>query len=58
MPHSYHWLRTGDTFDTLTLSPSIHVLSVSRWDKDNPDDRSKWVAETHWHGWIVNGEVS
>jgi hypothetical protein len=25
------WLRTGDTFDTLTLAPSIQRLSGCRW---------------------------
>lgn len=43
------WHREGDTFDTLTLSPSIHVF-----DQD-PDDPKK--RKTHWHGFIVKGEV-
>lgn len=39
------WSRTGDTFETLTLSPSI--------------DASRAIAfENHWHGFITNGEVT
>lgn len=38
------WQRTGDTFDTLTVTPSIRV---------RVDD----VGE-HWHGFITNGQVT
>lgn len=41
----YKWRRTGDSFDTLTLAPSIHVLEHDG-------------GPTHWHGWIRNGEVT
>lgn len=37
------WERTGDTFDVMTLSPSIL--------------RSKEKGGCGWHGWIRNGEV-
>lgn len=37
------WHRDGDTFETLTLSPSIL--------------RSKEKGGCGWHGWIQNGEV-
>lgn len=38
------WDRTGDTFDTLTLSPSIQRMPVN--------------GETcRWHGFIRNGEI-
>ncbi len=37
------WQRTGDTFDTLTLHPSIL--------------RDKAKGGCGWHGWITNGEV-
>jgi len=37
------WQRTGDTFETLTLTPSIQ-----RMDKDG----------CRWHGFITNGEVT
>ena len=39
------WTRTGETFDTLTLSPSIDA-SGSRID-----------FEGHWHGFITNGQI-
>lgn len=38
-----HWQRTGDTFDTLTLNPSIL--------------RSREKGGCGWHGWIRDGEV-
>lgn len=37
------WDRKGDTFETLTLKPSI--LRISGCPKQ-------------WHGWITNGEVT
>lgn len=41
------WTRgVGDTFDTLTLSPSINA-QAARMDFQN-----------HWHGFIINGEVT
>ena len=42
-----YWQRTGETFDTLTLTPSIHVL-------DGPKDQ----RTTHWHGHITEGDVA
>lgn len=45
-PDPRAWDRTGDTFETLTISPSIdshHVL----------DDGTK----CNWHGFIRNGEI-
>ncbi len=36
------WRRTGDTFDTLTLHPSIQ--------RAEPNG-------CRWHGWIKNGEA-
>lgn len=38
----HHWTRTGDTFDTLTLKPSIQ--------RSDPKG-------CRWHGFITNGEV-
>lgn len=38
------WQRTGETFDTLTLTPSIHSVA----DKGG----------CGWHGFITNGEVT
>lgn len=37
-----YWQRTGDTFETLTLTPSV-------------DAQSHGVG--HWHGFITNGEI-
>lgn len=39
---SVRWQRTGDTFETLTLTPSV-------------DAASHGVG--HWHGFITNGEI-
>lgn len=36
------WQRTGDTFETLTLSPSLHRVVG---------------CVTRWHGWIRSGEA-
>ncbi len=38
---AHYWNREGETFDTLTLRPSINAEIVG-----------------HWHGHIVNGEVT
>lgn len=38
------WTRTGDSFETLTLTPSIH--------------RVKEKGGCGWHGFITNGEVT
>lgn len=38
------WQRTGDTFETLTLKPSIL--------------RSRALGGCGWHGYITNGEVT
>ena len=37
------WKRTGDTFETLTLTPSIL--------------RTGSLCECKWHGYITNGEI-
>jgi hypothetical protein len=37
------WTRTGDTFETLTLRPSIH--------------RPARYGGCGWHGWLTNGEL-
>lgn len=38
------WQRTGETFETLSLSPSIF--------------RRKSLGGCGWHGWITNGNVT
>lgn len=42
-PNRPLWSRTGETFETLTLTPSIH--------------RVKEKGGCGWHGFITNGEV-
>lgn len=43
------WFRTGETFDTLTLTPSIDYTKYDNGELRDP---------TCWHGWITNGEVT
>lgn len=40
------WLRSGDTFENLTLSPSIDTT------------QRKIDFQSHWHGFITKGEVT
>lgn len=40
------WLRSGDTFETLTITPSIDVSMSATLEFDG-----------HWHGHITNGEI-
>jgi hypothetical protein len=46
----YEWDRTGETFDTMSLSPSI--------DTSQPPDIHRIDFEGHWHGFITNGEIT
>jgi hypothetical protein len=50
-PYTAHpaWHRTGETFDTLTLEPSIQRIVLHRQDGT--------PVNCGWHGWIRNGEV-
>ena len=41
------WARTGDTFETLTLAPSIWVKGGAC----KPDGSG-------WHGFVTNGEIT
>jgi hypothetical protein len=43
------WQRTGDTFETLTLTPSV---DYTKYDNGTLRDASCW------HGFITNGDVS
>lgn len=43
------WTRTGDTFETLSLSPSVDYTKY-----DNGATRDP----TCWHGHVTNGEVT
>ncbi len=40
----FQWYRTGETFEDLTVSPSV-----------NANDPTEW--KNHWHGNIVRGEI-
>jgi hypothetical protein len=40
------WKRTGDTFETLTLSPSVNTTET------------RIDIPSHWHGFIQDGYVS
>ena len=42
-PKTPTWTRMGDSFDTMTLSPSIH--------------RAERLGGCGWHGWVRNGNV-
>lgn len=47
-PHGRaNWSATGDTIDTLTLSPSVDFTHVR-------DDG----ARCNWHGWVREGAVT
>lgn len=46
------WTRTGDTFDTLSVVPSVDFSKPRE-----PDDGTIKVPG-HWHGHITNGEVA
>ncbi len=47
----YWWQRTGETFDDLTLGPSIDA-SDCIWRHDGT------IQTPCWHGFITNGEVT
>jgi hypothetical protein len=57
------WQRTGDTFETLTLTPSIDVSRVTRRDGESDAsyaERSRPCTqggESHWHGFITAGQI-
>lgn len=52
VPERKYWQRTGDTFETLTLTPSINAF-----DTHTAPDGTK-SRTTHWHGFITNGRVT
>lgn len=49
------WKRTGDTIETLTLTPSINAHDVELVDADGNVTAEKWG---HWHGFITNGAIA
>lgn len=44
--YPYEWQRTGDSFESLTLTPSVDAFSPAIG------------ADGHWHGFITNGEIT
>lgn len=46
------WQRTGDTLETLTLSPSVDMSRSHN--KPNPPHADGHIG---WHGHIINGEI-
>ncbi|HKC40600.1 MAG TPA: DUF6527 family protein [Gemmatimonadales bacterium] len=42
------WQRTGETYETLTLQPSVDYTRLDNGEMRDP---------TCWHGFITNGEV-
>lgn len=47
VPGNIRYQRTGETFETLTLSPSILVFDIAAGEKIE-----------HWHGWVKDGTVT
>ncbi len=54
-PYNLRWTRTGDTFDTLTLTPSIDAFEAELDGEGRPTGRR---SSTIWHGFVTNGEVT
>lgn len=46
------WQRSGDTVETITLTPSIDSKHVNF-----NDDPPHHPVECHWHGWVRDGAV-
>lgn len=52
------WSRTGDTFDTLTLQPSVNcTVEYPALPAFENEPAKPARTEQHWHGYITNGEV-
>ncbi len=49
----YLWNRKGDTFETMTLSPSVNASKAGQ-----PLETITIRGKGHWHGWITNGEIT
>lgn len=46
--YQFLWDRKGDTFDTLTLGPSVDASGARHYDN---------IKTPCWHGFITNGEI-
>lgn len=53
------WERKGDTFETLTLSPSVQRVQVPRKNAEawKLYPLGTWPGDCAWHGHIVAGEA-
>lgn len=49
VPRIHLWQRTGDTFETLTLAPSVDYTRYDNGELRDP---------TCWHGFVQNGNVT
>jgi hypothetical protein len=55
---NFWWQRTGETFDTMTLGPSIDA-SGNQADVGGPNGLNVGMIQTPcWHGFITKGEVT
>lgn len=45
------WTRSGETLETLTLTPSVAFAHVNGGYDGMPR------TDCHWHGWVRNGET-
>jgi hypothetical protein len=52
--HGVVWQRTGDTLETLTLSPSVNFRHVYG---GLGSDSSEPRTECTWHGWVRDGQA-
>jgi hypothetical protein len=50
-PRPGRWTFTGDTFDVISLQPSIDLSKV---DAENPASPGR----CYWHGYVTNGQAS
>ena len=46
------WTRSGDSLETLTLSPSVDFSHVN-----GSDDAGDPWRECRWHGWVRDGQA-
>lgn len=46
------WQRTGETLETLTVTPSVDFRHTNF-----DDDLVEKPVKCHWHGWIRNGRA-
>lgn len=51
-PHAFRWKRVGESFDTLTITPTIHVLENMEIEAGTLPGPS-----SHWYGLITEGRV-